>query len=227
MAAAETLAGREAQRIAMLGPPGAGKGTQAELLAALFGIPRISTGDILRDAIARGSEIGLQAGPIMEEGGLVPDAVLMGVIEERIRRDDCAHGYILDGFPRTVPQAEGFESMKPGVTAGLIVFKLEVPETELLRRLSGRRWCPTCQATYHVESDPPAQKGVCDHDGSPLILREDDKESAVARRLSAYERQTKPLIEYYGERSRLCRVDGDREPQVVHGELAAFVEAQQ
>lgn len=221
MVAAETLTAQK--RIAMLGPPGAGKGTQAELLAGRLSIPRISTGDILRDAIAMGSQLGRQAGPIMEEGGLVPDDLLMGVIEERLQREDCARGYVLDGFPRTVPQAEGFESLNPGVTADMIVFKLEVPKTELLRRLSGRRWCPKCQATYHVESDPPREDGVCDRDGERLILREDDKESAVARRLTAYERQTKPLIEYYDDRSCLRRVDGDREPQVVHVELSTYI----
>lgn len=207
-------------RVILLGPPGAGKGTQAGRLAAERGLARISTGDMLRDAIAHGTPLGKQAAPVMEKGGLVSDDLLMGLIEERIGRPDCAHGYILDGFPRTLGQAEGLESMEAGDGKGpFVVFDVEVPRTELLRRLSGRRWCPTCQATYHIESNPPTRPGLCDWDSTPLIQREDDKESAVAQRLAEYDRRTAPLIEYYNGRSRLHRIDGNRSVDVVFGEL--------
>jgi len=207
-------------RVILLGPPGAGKGTQAGRLAAERGIARISTGDMLRDAIAHGTPLGQQAAPIMEKGGLVPDELLIGLIEERIHRPDCAQGYILDGFPRTLRQAEGLESMEGGDgTTSFVIFDVEVPRPELLRRLSGRRWCPTCQATYHVESNPPTRPGLCDWDSTPLIQREDDKESAVAQRLAEYDKRTAPLIEYYSGRSRFHRIDGNRSVDVVFGEL--------
>lgn len=207
-------------RVILLGPPGAGKGTQAGRLAAERRIARISTGDMLRDAIAHGTPLGKQAAPIMEKGGLVPDELLIGLIEERIHRPDCAQGYILDGFPRTLGQAEGLESMEAGDGKGpFVVFDVEVPRAELLRRLSGRRWCPTCQATYHVESNPPTRPGLCDWDSTPLIQREDDKESAVAQRLAEYDKRTAPLIEYYNGRSRFYRIDGNRAVDIVFGEL--------
>jgi adenylate kinase len=211
--------------VIFLGPPGAGKGTQAGLLAAYCRVPRISTGDMLRDAIARETPLGRQAGPLMEKGGLVPDDLLIGIIQERILEPDCRAGYILDGFPRTLAQAEGFEGMVGGdVTADVHVFSVEVPRDELLKRLSGRRWCPTCQTTYHVVNNPPRVEGRCDRDGTALVQREDDKETAVRRRLSEYDQRTAPLIEYYRERARFHRVDGYRPVDTVFQDLRTIVE---
>lgn len=215
-------------RVIFLGPPGAGKGTQAARLAAHLRVPKISTGDILREAIAQGTPLGLQVGPLIEKGGLVPDNLLIGIIQERILRQDCGRGYILDGFPRTVRQAEDFESMKGGhETAGLLVFDVDVPREELLRRLSGRRWCPKCQATYHVDNNPPKDDARCDRDGMQLIQREDDKETAVARRLAEYDERTKPLVDYYRKRSHFYPIDGYRNVDVVFRELKGLVEERQ
>jgi adenylate kinase len=207
-------------RVIFLGPPGAGKGTQAGRLAADCKIPRISTGDMLREAIAAGTPLGRQAGPLMEKGGLVPDELLIALIQERLLQADCQHGYILDGFPRTMRQAEGFETMEGGdVTSEVFVFNIEVPRDELLRRLSGRRWCPKCQSTYHVYNNSPRVPGRCDKDNTPLIQREDDKEVAVARRLADYDRATAPLIDFYRSRARFFDVDGYRPADLVFRDL--------
>lgn len=226
-AATDPQAAAATPRVIFLGPPGAGKGTQAARLAAHLEVPKISTGDMLRDAIAAGTPLGQKAGPIMQKGGLVPDELLNEIIEERLRREDCARGYILDGFPRTLRQAEGFETMTRGdLLETLFVFNVDVPRPELLRRLSGRRWCPVCQATYHVENKPPRKDSLCDHDGTRLIQREDDMETAVARRLAEYDERTAPLIHYYRGRSRFHDVDGNRPPDRVFAELVAIVGAQ-
>jgi adenylate kinase len=212
-------------RVIFLGPPGAGKGTQAARLATHLRVPRISTGDMLREAIARRTPLGLKAAPLMEKGGLVPDDVLISLIAERLRQGDCARGYILDGFPRTLPQAEGLAAMGVGhAPADYLVFDVEVPREELLRRLSGRRWCPTCQATYHVTNNPPRTDSLCDRDGTRLIQREDDKEGAVARRLAEYDERTAPLIDYYRRRSRLHRIDGHRGVDKVFDDLKVILE---
>ena len=214
-------------RVIFLGPPGAGKGTQAGRLAGHLRIPKISTGDMLRDAIAAGTALGRVAGPLMEKGGLVPDELLNGIIDERLSQPDCAKGYILDGFPRTLKQAEGFEHMKRGdATTDMYVLNVEVPRDELLRRLSGRRWCPHCQSTYHIYNNPPKDDSLCDKDRTLLIQREDDKETAVARRLAEYDERTAPLIEYYRGRSRFHTVNGYRPPDTVFAELRGlFVKA--
>ena len=222
------MAGADAHgpRVIFLGPPGAGKGTQAARLAARLSVPRISTGDMLRDAIAAGTPVGRQVGPIMEKGGLVPDDLLDKIISERLRQKDAAHGYILDGFPRTLRQAEGFERMEKAggdVTDDVFVLSIEVPRDELLRRLSGRRWCPQCQATYHVYNNPPKNDSRCDNEGAKLIQREDDKEVAVKRRLAEYDERTAPLIGYYRDRSRFHRIDGYRAPDVVFQDLVDIV----
>jgi len=212
-------------RVIFLGPPGAGKGTQAARLAAHLRVPRISTGDMLREAIARGTPLGRQAAPLMERGGLVPDDLLISLIAERLSHADCARGYILDGFPRTLTQAEGLAAMGEGhAPADYLVFDVEVPREELLRRLSGRRWCPTCQATYHVINNPPRTDALCDRDGTRLIQREDDKEGAVARRLAEYDERTAPLIDYYRRRSRLHRIDGHRGVDTVFDDLKVILE---
>ena len=211
-------------RIIFLGPPGAGKGTQAGRLAGHLRIPKISTGDMLRDAIAAGTALGRVAGPLMEKGGLVPDDLLNGIIAERLAQADAANGYILDGFPRTLQQAEGFEHMKQGdSTDHLYVLNVEVPRDELLRRLSGRRWCPHCQSTYHIHNNPPQDDSLCDKDRTLLIQREDDKEIAVKRRLSEYDERTAPLIGYYTGRSRFNRIDGYRPADVVFDDLLGIV----
>jgi adenylate kinase len=209
-------------RVILLGPPGAGKGTQAGRLAAEWGIARISTGDMLREAIARGTPLGRQAAPIMERGQLVPDELLIGLIRERIAQADCRSGFVLDGFPRTVPQAEGLEAMT-GEGGESVVIEVEVPRQELMRRLSGRRWCPTCQATYHVETSPPKRPGLCDRDATPLVQRDDDKEAVVARRLAEYDERTRPLIRHYQARSRLRHVDGHRPVNEVFEELKGIL----
>jgi adenylate kinase len=212
-------------RVIFLGPPGAGKGTQAARLAGHLAIPKISTGDMLRDAIAAGTALGRVAGPLMEKGGLVPDDLLNGIIEERLSKPDAARGYILDGFPRTLRQAEGFEAKGPGnATSEFYVFNVEVPRDELLRRLSGRRWCPHCQSTYHVHNNPPKDDSLCDKDRTLLIQREDDKETAVARRLAEYDDRTAPLIDYYRQRARFHTVNGYRPPDAVFAELRSLVE---
>jgi adenylate kinase len=225
VAGVDALPGVAARRFIFLGPPGAGKGTQAARLAAYLHVPRISTGDMLREAIAARTPLGQQVGPIMEKGGLVPDSLLIGIIQERLLKPDCARGYILDGFPRTLPQAEGFEGMIRGdVTAEVMVFNIDVPREELLRRLSGRRWCPTCQATYHVDNNPPKDDCLCDREHTRLIQREDDKETAVTRRLAEYDAATAPLIDYYRSRSRFFDINGYRPVDSVFGELKQIVE---
>jgi adenylate kinase len=212
-------------RVIFLGPPGAGKGTQAGRLAEWAKVPRISTGDMLREAIAAGTPLGRQIAPLMEKGALVSDDLLIGVVQERLLRSDTRKGYILDGFPRTLRQAEGFETMVGGdLTEELLVFDVEVPRPELLRRLSGRRWCPTCQSTYHVDNNPPKKDLLCDREGAQLIQREDDKEVAVARRLAEYDERTAPLVDYYRSRSCFYRIDGFRPPDAVFQDLTSLAE---
>jgi adenylate kinase len=214
--------------IIFLGPPGAGKGTQAARLADSLRLPRISTGDMLREAIAAGTPLGQKAGPLMEKGGLVPDELLVSMIEERIQKPDCRGGYILDGFPRTLGQAQSFEGLLGGGgSGGFVVFNVEVPRDELLRRLSGRRWCPRCQSTFHLTNNPPRKDLVCDKCSARLIQREDDKEVAVARRLSEYDERTSPLIGYYKSRgsARFHTINGYRPSDTVFGELTGILKA--
>jgi adenylate kinase len=205
--------------VIFVGSPGAGKGTQAARLAAHLGVPRISTGDMLREAIASGTALGRQADPLMGRGRLVPDDLLIALVRERTSREDCARGFVLDGFPRTVGQAEGLGEMSGSDASDWTVFNVHVPQEELLRRLSGRRWCPRCQATYHLTSSPPKEEGVCDLDGTALVQRDDDKEEVVARRLREYEEQTAPLVEYYRERADMIEIDGNRPMETVFAEL--------
>jgi len=211
-------------RVIFLGPPGAGKGTQAAKLAAHLGVPNIGTGEMLRTAIARTTPLGREARPIMERGDLVPDGLLVALVRERIAEPDCGRGFVLDGFPRTLPQARGLEEMTGGDPGRWVVFDFEVPRPVLMLRLSGRRWCPSCQATFHLVNDPPRRPGVCDVCGTAVVQREDDRESVVARRLQEYDERTFPLIEYYRTRARMVPVDGNRPMDVVFHELRGAVE---
>src|SRR5438270_3343505 len=195
-------------RLILLGAPGVGKGTQAQRLATERGIPQISTGEILRDAIKRGTPLGIQAKSFMEAGNLVPDDVVIGIIRDRLSRSDGADGFILDGFPRTVAQAQALDRMLMDSGGGIDdVVNFKAPNQEIISRLSGRRTCPDCQAVYHVEHAPPRQEGRCDKCGAPLIQRTDDKPDTIAARLKVYDQQTSPLVDYYRERGLLRQLD--------------------
>jgi adenylate kinase len=202
----------------LLGPPGAGKGTQSAIIARRTGVARISTGEMLRDAIARKTPLGVQAAPLMDRGKLVPDSLLVALIAERVAEPDCTNGLLLDGFPRTVHQAEALDRLVEDRNMDLVVLNFV-----LLRRLSGRRWCPNCQATFHVESSPPKRPGLCDQCGSSLIQRADDQEDVVARRLQAYDAQTVPVIAHYEERVPVHRVDGCRDVNEVFAEIEPYL----
>lgn len=196
-------------RLILFGPPGAGKGTQATKLVELLGIPQISTGDILRQSKAEGTPMGKEAAGYMDAGKLVPDEVVVGIVEERIQKPDAQKGYILDGFPRTVAQAEALEAMldKNGTPIDKVL-SLDVPDELLIERLAGRRSCPSCKAGYHVEFGPPAKEGVCDECESALIHRDDDRPDAVRERLETFKAQTAPVMKFYEDRGKLARVDG-------------------
>ena len=196
-------------RLVFLGPPGAGKGTQARALAQEWGVPHIATGDMLRDAAAAGTPLGRQARAFMERGALVPDDVIIGLIAERLAEPDAKRGFVLDGFPRTIPQAEALDRLLAEREQGLDrVIYFDVSEDELLRRLTGRRACPACQATYHVTANPPRRPGVCDRCGTELVQRPDDREDTVRTRLKVYAEQTAPLLEHYRRRAVLATVAG-------------------
>jgi adenylate kinase len=197
-------------RLIFLGPPGAGKGTQARELAREWSVPQIATGEMLRAAVAAGTPLGLKAKRIMETGALVPDDVMIGLMAERLREPDAAGGFILDGFPRTLAQAEALERLLEGLDQKLdgVVF-FEVAEPELVRRLTGRRLCRRCQAAFHVVSAPPQREGVCDRCGGELYQRDDDSEATVRHRLGVYDRQTVPLLDFYRDRGLLTPIPGE------------------
>jgi adenylate kinase len=207
----------------LLGPPGAGKGTQAERLTQDFPLAYIATGDMLRQAVAEGTELGLKAKGFMDAGSLVPDDVIIGVALDRVQADDARDGFLLDGFPRTVGQADALEremqDLGRKVTAVLLI---DVPDDEIVRRISGRRVSKSGR-TYHVDFDPPKHEGRCDIDGSALIQREDDRPEVVKERLAHYHELTKPLIDYYDERGLLRRFDGTRSQTEVHDHIRATV----
>ena len=209
----------------LLGPPGAGKGTQAERLREDFQLPHISTGDILRAQVAEGSELGLEASRYMDAGELVPDEVIVGMITSRIAEGDARDGFLLDGFPRNEEQAnsldEALRSLDRRLTAALLV---DVPDEEVVRRLAGRRVCVKNPShIYHVDFDPPKHEGVCDQDGARLIQRDDDREEVIRRRLEVYHSQTEPLIAYYDRAGLLRRFDGRRSADEVHAHVRATV----
>jgi len=195
--------------VILLGPPGAGKGTQAKMLVEEYQIPQISTGDILRAAVKEGSPLGKEAKACMDKGDLVPDSVVIGIVEERIQQPDCAKGYMLDGFPRTVPQAEALDGMLQNLSSQIDhVVSIEVANEELVGRLTGRRTCRDCGVGFHVMFDPPEQEGVCDKCGGELYQRDDDNVETVTSRLEVYESQTLPLIDYYKAQGKIRPIDG-------------------
>jgi adenylate kinase len=195
--------------IIMLGPPGAGKGTQAKMMVENLGIPQISTGDMLRAAVKEGTELGRKAKEYMDGGKLVPDDVVIGIVKERLAQSDCDRGFILDGFPRTIPQAEALDKVLGELGKRIeYVINVAVPNKELLTRLTGRRTCRKCGAMYHLVFNPPKKEGVCDKCGGELYQRDDDKEDTIRQRLKVYEDQTSPLIEYYRKKGVLYDVDG-------------------
>ena len=208
----------------LFGPPGAGKGTQAERLRGDFPLAYIATGDMLRANVKEQTELGVKAKQYMDNGDLVPDDLIVAMAAERLREDDAQDGFILDGFPRTLDQARALEEelsrVGRRVTAVLLI---DVPDEEVIRRLSGRRVCVKGGHNYHVEFDPPKHDGVCDQDGSRLIQRDDDKPEVIENRLRVYHSKTKPLVEYYDEKGLLRRIDGTREPADVHGHIRAVI----
>jgi adenylate kinase len=208
--------------LVLLGPPGAGKGTQADRLRTDFNLPYYSTGIILRDAVEQGTDLGKKAKEYMDAGDLVPDEVMNGVIAERLDSGEADDGFLLDGFPRTIGQAEMLDEtlsrLGRSLTGALLI---EAPDDEVVRRLSGRRTCAKGGHVYHVEFDPPKHEGVCDQDGSRLIQRDDDKPKVVRKRLSVYHDQTEPLIDWYEDKGLLHRFDGTRSPDEVHDRIRA------
>ena len=209
-------------RLVIFGPPGAGKGTQAKMLSEKLGVPHIATGDIFREAVKAGTELGRLAKQYMDRGELVPDEVVIGIVEERLRRPDCSKGFILDGFPRTIKQAEVLDEMlqKMGVKLDAVV-NLEVSEDEVVKRISLRRTCRNCGAIYHLITNPPKKEGVCDKCGGELYQRDDDREETVRSRLRVYRQQTEPLLKFYEQRGLLKNVDGEKPIEEVFKEVLA------
>jgi len=219
-------AARAVGPIILLGAPGAGKGTQAKHIVERFGVPQISTGDLLRENVKLGTELGKKAKAVMDAGKLVSDALVCDMVAERLARPDCARGYILDGFPRTVGQAEwldGFLAAR-GSKLPLRVIKITVQYDKLLKRLTGRRTCPVCATIYNVYTSPPKMDEVCDKEGARLAFRKDDSEEAIGIRLKAYEKETLPLSDYYRERGILTEINGDLEPERVTKDLFGVLE---
>lgn len=211
-------------RSVFLGAPGAGKGTQAKRVAEAAGLAHISTGDMLRQEVAAGTDLGRQAKSFMDAGKLVPDDVIIGMVQARIRQPDASSAWILDGFPRTVPQAEALDRSLPSGKALTHVIYFAVPETVLIGRLSGRRTCSKCGAIWHVEHQPTKRPGVCDTCGGELVQRSDDQPGAIGKRLEVYRSQTAPLLAYYRDRNVLREIDANRSPAVVFQELLKLMQ---
>ena len=213
-------------KIIMLGAPGAGKGTQAKMIAEKFNIPHISTGDIFRANIKNGTELGKKAKEYMDKGQLVPDELTVEILLDRVAADDCKNGYVLDGFPRTIPQADVLdkELTKLGDKVDFAI-NVDVPDENIVRRMSGRRACLKCGATYHIEHIPPKKEGICDKCGSELVQRDDDKPETVQNRLSVYHEQTQPLIDYYNKKNILKSVDGTKDMQEVFSDIVNILNA--
>ena len=212
-------------KIIMLGAPGAGKGTQAKKIAEKYSIPHISTGDIFRANIKNGTELGKKAKEYMDQGLLVPDELTCDLVMDRIQQEDCVNGFVLDGFPRTIPQAEALTAALDNINQKMdFAIDVDVPEENIVNRMSGRRACLNCGATYHVVSIPTKVEGICDRCGNEVVLRDDDKPETVQKRLSVYHEQTKPLIDYYGAHGILQSVDGTQTMEKVFKDIIAILE---
>ena len=213
-------------KIIMLGAPGAGKGTQAKMLADKYKIPHVSTGDIFRANIKNGTELGTKAKVYMDQGMIVPDELTCDLVVDRIKQDDCKDGYILDGFPRTIPQAECLDKALDALNDKIdFAVNVEVPDENIIRRMSGRRACLSCGRTYHIVYNPPKEEGICDECKKELVLRDDDKPETVEKRLKVYHEQTQPLIDYYRNKGVLAEVDGTRDMQEVFTAITDVLEA--
>lgn len=211
-------------KIIILGAPGAGKGTQAKKIAAKYSIPHISTGDIFRANIKNNTELGQKAKTYMDKGELVPDELVVDLIMDRFKEPDCANGYVLDGFPRTIPQAEALDKALNAQNESVdYAINVEVPDENIINRMSGRRACVGCGATYHIQFNPTKVEGVCDVCGEKLILRDDDKPETVKNRLSVYHEQTQPLIDYYAKKSILAEVDGTKDMEDVFNAIVEIL----
>jgi len=213
-------------QLILLGAPGAGKGSQADAISENYKIPHISTGDMFRAALKNNTPLGVKAKGYMDAGQLVPDSLVIEMVQERLGQDDCANGFLLDGFPRTVAQAEALDSLLAKLAKPLdAVVNLQVPQSKLLARLTGRRVCRQCGATYHVAAKPPVKEGICDACGGEIYQRNDDKEETIAERLKVYNAQTEPLIAYYTEKKILVDVNGDQAMDAVQKEIKEKLEA--
>lgn len=215
---------RGKMKIIMLGAPGAGKGTQAKQIAEKYRIPHISTGDIFRANIKNGTELGKEAKKYMDQGMLVPDELTTNLLVDRIKNADCANGYVLDGFPRTIPQAECLDQALEDLQEKIdFAINVEVPDENIIRRMSGRRACLSCGATYHIQYNPPKTENTCDVCGGQLVLRDDDKAETVKKRLDVYHAQTQPLIDYYTKKQVLVQVDGTQDINKVFEDIVAIL----
>jgi len=211
-------------KIIMLGAPGAGKGTQAKMIAEKYQVPHVSTGDIFRANIKNGTELGMEAKKYMDQGQLVPDELTVKILLDRVAQPDCKNGYVLDGFPRTIPQAEVLDKALAELSESIdYAINVDVPDENIVRRMSGRRACLSCGATYHIEHIPPKKEGICDTCGQELVLRDDDKPETVLNRLDVYHKQTQPLIDFYTEKGVLRTVDGTVDMQDVFGAIVAIL----
>jgi len=211
-------------KLLIMGRPGAGKGTQAANIKEYYNIPHISTGDMFRAAMKNGTKLGLLAKSYMEKGALVPDEVTIGIVEERLQEDDCKNGFLLDGFPRTIAQAEAFDAFLTSNNIKLdAALNVDVDASILIRRMVGRRVCKTCGATYHVEFNPSKKEGICDNCGSPLIQRPDDTEQTAVSRLQTYDAQTAPLLDFYAKKNLLKTVNGDQPLDKVFDDIKAVL----
>ena len=211
-------------KVIMLGAPGAGKGTQAKMIAEKYQVPHVSTGDIFRANIKNGTELGMEAKKYMDQGLLVPDELTVKILLDRVAQDDCKNGYVLDGFPRTIPQAEVLDQALTELGEKIdYAIDVEVPDENIVKRMSGRRACLACGATYHIEHIPPKQEGICDTCGQNLVLRDDDKPETVLNRLQVYHKQTQPLIDFYTAKGIMKAVDGTMEMQDVFAAIVSIL----
>ena len=212
-------------KIIILGAPGAGKGTQAKMIAEKYAIPHISTGDIFRANIKEGTKLGEEAKQYMDQGLLVPDELTVKILLDRVAKEDCRNGYVLDGFPRTIPQAEVLDQALNGLGDKIdYAIDVNVPDENIIKRMSGRRACLSCGATYHVEHIPPQKEGICDTCGEKLVLRDDDKPETVQNRLHVYHEQTQPLIDFYTQKGILKAVDGTKDMEAVFHSIVSILE---